>query len=187
MRASVLALSAGLLVLAGQSGAQETRRELGPHVHGTGRLDIVIDGNKLALDLDAPAHDIIGFEHAPGTPEQQAALDKATAALNDAASLFSPSSEAGCKLVKANAGLEQPEPADNSAKKPSGEQHAHADINGSFEFECADITRLKAIKLGYFAAFPGAGKLEITISGPKSQATREATRGSPTIDLAGLN
>ena len=160
--------------------AQDKRREAAAHVHGAGKLAIAIEGNKLSIALDAPADDIVGFEHAPKTPAQKAKLDAAVAKLQQAGTIFKTPPEAGCKQIKAEAGLEQPDP--KAAKATD-----HADFAGAFEFECAAIGKLTAIDLGYFAAFPGAGRLAITILSAKSQTTREATRAKPRIDLKGLN
>lgn len=169
--------------IAGAASAQEARRELGPHVHGSGKLEIAIEGDRVSLDLDTPAHDIIGFEHAPQTPEQTKVLDAAVAKLKDAASVFRMTPDANCKLEKAEAGLEKPEAGESTG---TAEPEAHADFNGTFVFACGAIGKLKAIDLGYFAAFPEAAKLDITIISPKGQTTRQATREAPRIDLGGL-
>lgn len=165
----------------GASGAAQgqQRREAAAHVHGAGKLDLVIENGKVSIALDAPADDILGFEHAPRTPAQQAKLAAAVAKLKEADKIFRMPAEAGCRLTKAEAGLEQPDP-----KAKPGD---HADFNGSFEFECSAIAKLNVIDLGYFAAFAGASKLGITIVTAKAQATREATKAKTRIDLKGLN
>lgn len=167
-------------LLAVPAAAQAQHRHAGAHVHGSGKLDIAIEGNKLSIALDSPADDILGFEHAPKTAAQKAKLEKAVARLKDAATIFKTPADAACKLIKAEAGLEQPDP---KAAKPS----EHADFTGAFEFECGAIAKLTSLDLGYFAAFPGAGKLAITIVTTKAQTTREATKSKPRIDLKGLN
>ena len=166
--------------LAHSALAQQKHRHAGAHVHGTGKLDVAIEGNKLSIALEAPADDILGFEHAPKTPDQKAKLDRAVIRLKDAGTIFKTSADANCKLVKAEAGLQLPDPKTNKSSE-------HADFTGTFEFECAAITKLTVIDLGYFAAFPGAGKLAITIVTSKAQTAREATKGKPRIDLKGLN
>lgn len=155
------------------------RREAAAHVHGAGKLDIVIEAGKVSIALDAPADDIVGFEHAPKTAEQKAKLEKAVAKLKDAGAIFKTPAAAGCKVTKADAGLEQPDPKAKASD--------HADFAGAFELECAAISKLDAIDLGYFAAFPGAHKLSITIVTAKAQTKREATKAKPRIDLKGLN
>lgn len=185
MRTARLTLVLVGTVLAASSAAQDTRREVAPHVHGTGRLNIVIENNKVSLELDTPAHDIVGFEHAPKTPELTAVVEHAIAKLKNAASIFRMSAEAGCTLAKAEAGLEQPDASAPAAEEVKSEEHAN--FNGAFEFECTTIGKLNSIDLGYFAAFPEASKLDIMIVTAKDQVTREATRDAPRLDLTGLN
>src|SRR5690554_4975241 len=45
------------------------------HQHGLGHLDLVLEGQQLILELRIPAEDLLGFEHAPQTPGQQAQLE----------------------------------------------------------------------------------------------------------------
>jgi Protein of unknown function (DUF2796) len=40
-------------------------REHGPHVHGVAQLNVALDGNVLWIELNSPAMNIVGFEHAP--------------------------------------------------------------------------------------------------------------------------
>ena len=167
-------------LLAAPTAAPAQHRHAGAHVHGSGKLDIAIEGSKLSIALDSPADDILGFEHQPKTSAQKAKLENAVAKFKDAATIFKTPTDAACKLIKAEAGLEQPDP---KATKSS----EHADFAGAVEFECGAIAKLTTIDLGYFAAFPGAGKLAITIVTKKAQTTREATKSKPRIDLKGLN
>lgn len=167
------ALVAAVLVALASGAPAQQRREAGAHAHGHGKLDIVIDGDTIQIGLDAPAHDILGYEHQPKTKEQAARLDKAVAALKDAGSIYRLPADAGCTLAKAEAGLEQPQDG-------GGE---HADFNATATFSCTAIARLGQIDLDFFKAFPGADKLDITIIGPKGQATASASRKSPRVDL----
>jgi len=36
----------------------------GAHEHGHGHLNLVVDGDQLMIELQAPAADLVGFEHA---------------------------------------------------------------------------------------------------------------------------
>ena len=166
---ALIAFSAG--------AAAQQRREAAAHEHGHGKLNIVIDGGNIQVELDAPAHDILGFEHQPKTKEQKAKLEKAVAVLKDAAKVYGLPADAGCALSKAEAGLEQPK---------AGESE-HADFNATATFACTAIAKVRQIDLGLFKAFPEADKLDITIIGPKGQATASATRKSARVDLGKVN
>ena len=41
------------------------KRQLDSHEHGVSTLKIAIEGKELNMELESPANDIIGFEHAP--------------------------------------------------------------------------------------------------------------------------
>ena len=51
-------LAIGFSVMATAAVAEE-RRELGPHEHGTGRLVVAIEGNRISMALDAPGADVV--------------------------------------------------------------------------------------------------------------------------------
>jgi len=184
----ILAAAAlGYALAMNSAAAENARREAGAHVHGAGRLGIVIEGNTVSLELDTPAHDVLGFEHAPRTAQQKAALETAVAKLKDASKVFRLTPAADCRPTKAEAGLEQPEAAQSGKEGDKGGNGGHGDFSGTFVFECGAIGKLTAIELGYFAAFPDAAKLAITIVTAKGQASREATRAAPRIDLSGID
>ena len=75
-------LAAAAFILVSPALADEVEhRQLGPHVHGQGTLDIAIEGKKISMDLVAPGMDIVGFEHIATTDAQKQAVEKAKAKL----------------------------------------------------------------------------------------------------------
>ena len=44
----------------------------GAHEHGHGHLNLVVDGDQLMIELQAPAADLVGFEHAAKSDEEKA-------------------------------------------------------------------------------------------------------------------
>ena len=61
--ASTFALVAISLLMT-SARAEEDHRELGPHVHGHGTLNIAIEDKRVSMELEVPGMDIVGFEHA---------------------------------------------------------------------------------------------------------------------------
>ncbi|MGL5463191.1 MAG: ZrgA family zinc uptake protein, partial [Aeromonas veronii] len=53
----------------------------GAHEHGHGHLNLVVDGDQLMIELQAPAADLVGFEHAAKSDEEKAQYAKAVARL----------------------------------------------------------------------------------------------------------
>ncbi|MCT8162112.1 DUF2796 domain-containing protein [Pseudoruegeria sp. SHC-113] len=89
-------LVAGLPAAALASG--EETREMGAHEHGHGALNIAIEGNTLAIELEVPGFDIVGFEHAPESDADKAAVEEALAKLSEPLSLFVLPEAAGCQV-----------------------------------------------------------------------------------------
>ena len=96
-------LVSAAFILASPALAEEAQhRQLGPHVHGQGTLDIAIEGKKIEMELVVPGMDIVGFEHVASTDEQKAAVEKAKAKLTDVLSVFKLPAAAQCKAEAAN-------------------------------------------------------------------------------------
>ena len=87
MKPSILAVVIGMTVSA-TAIADDHFRSHDAHIHGAVEVNIAQDGNELLVEVTAPGADVVGFEHAPQTPEQVAALEKATALLNQPSKLF---------------------------------------------------------------------------------------------------
>jgi hypothetical protein len=136
--------------------ATETR-SAGKHEHGVATLDIAIDGNDMAIDLDGPADNFIGFEHKPSTPEQSAALAAALDSLRAGNALFLTPTAAGCQMIS------------SAASPPDYDDSGHADIEASWEFRCSSPTALLWVDVQLFARFPGTQKLSTSVVTPAGQ------------------
>ncbi len=90
-------LTMGLGLMAPPIGAEF--RDHDAHVHGVGRLNLVVESKTLVIELDTPSYDIVGFEHQPSTEAQHHAVEEAVEKLRDGQALFSFPTEAGCTLA----------------------------------------------------------------------------------------
>ena len=59
-----------IFVVSCLSLAHAQQANLGAHVHGVSELNIVIEGNKIEIQLRTPAKNIVGFEHEASTKKQ---------------------------------------------------------------------------------------------------------------------
>jgi hypothetical protein len=169
----VLALA--LVLPIAYAGAAEHRSH-GAHAHGLARLDLAMEGGLVLIGLESPAANIVGFEHAPASLEERAALDRAMATLKDGARLFHLPAEAGCRLVEATVET----PLAGEAGEAAGAE-AHADIDAEYRFECAEPDRLVQMELGLFEVFPATHGLQVQFVGPKGQGVAELTAASPVL------
>lgn len=171
---SILSLSFSLSLLPSMAHAAGHA-----HVHGLAKLDVAIDAGKLSLGLESPLDNLVGFERAPRTDAERQAVDKAVAALRDAGSMFRIDPAAQCKSVKvdlASAALKlgNPDPAEVAA--------GHADIDGSFEFDCVDAAKATWIEVGLFR-FERLQKLQVQVATPSGEFRRDLARPTSRLSL----
>ena len=96
------------------------------HVHGVTKLNVAIEGETVEMELIAPGADIVGFEHAPESAKDKAAVKSATATLEDGAGLFVFPREADCRLMEAeieSASLED----DHAEEEEHGNEQEHGE------------------------------------------------------------
>ena len=142
------------------------------HAHGEGRLDVVIDKDSLAINLELPLDAAVGFERAPRNEREKAALAAAERTLGDAA-LFVPTPAANCKAQAPKVVM----PAFGA--KASNDDHG--DIDASYVYRCANPTALKSIETGIFKNFKRLYRLESQRAGPAGQGAARLTPKNPAI------
>lgn len=177
--------AAALAALTSAAVADEGRREMKAHEHGRGKLDIAIEGNRVTLELDTPAADILGFESAATTPEQKAAVAEAKARLAEPLKLFVLPAAAGCTVARSEVEIDVEDHSDHAAK-PGDHAHEHADVEAEYELTCTAPAALTSIAFDFFQAFKGAQSLEVSLITDKGQTSRSVTREKPRLDLIGL-
>ena len=165
----------------------EEHRELGPHEHGVGRLNIAVEGKRVSMELEVPGADIVGFEHEASTTEQKAAVRKATATLKSALKVFALPAVAKCKLAEADVAVgaedHDHDGAGHENVKPEGkeEEGHHSEFHATYAIDCAAPEKLTGIEFRYFELFAGARKLGINLVTDKGQNHYEVTRENPKL------
>jgi hypothetical protein len=212
-----IALTASLLaplalvapgVVAGEKHEHDhEKRQHDAHVHGIAALNLALEGDEVHVELDSPAANIVGFEHAPSSEADHAALDKAVATLKDGDQLFRFNSEAGCRMEKAEvtSALVDEEHGEHAGKHADDHGHekkaahghdehqyeehgheehggeAHSDIEAAYHFECDQPGRLTQLTVELFEAFPGMEKLNLQYVIESKQGAAELTPASHVI------
>lgn len=161
-----LLIAAALCIATGATQAAQG------HAHGVGSLDVAVDGKELALSLELPLDAAVGFEHAPRTPAEQAALASAAKLLKDPA-LFVPSAAAGCTLARAEVTV----PFVGGAAA-AGE---HADLAAAYTFQCANPAALKGFETALFKHFRRLYRIEARRIGPAGQGSGRLTPKTPAL------
>lgn len=192
MRPTLLALSLTLLCPFSHAATAEkphAHGSLAPHEHGTARLDIAVEGKTLALDLDSPAMNLVGFEHAPSTDADRAVITKAREQLGQPLQLFNLPAAAGCSVTRMDLqsplfGNAAPEPADHDHDTDDHDHdedggtghHEHSDVDGHFQFQCEHPEALEGLDLSqFFKTFPATHKVLVQGVTANGQVGHEAT------------
>ena len=196
------AAAVGFAAAAGTGHAQQ--REAGAHEHGRGTLNVAVEGSRLSMELEAPGADIVGFEHKARTQKQKAAVAAANKQLAAPQALFELPATAGCALKDAKVAFQAEDHdhghghgARHDPKEGTkgggrgGAKEGHADDEHSvfrveYTFDCKAPASITSIGFGYFKAFAGAEKLDVTVVTSKQQNRFEVNRAMPRIDLGGM-
>lgn len=197
MRRLLLALPFALLPLA-VAHAAETHDDhdhehgsLGTHEHGVARLNAALDDKTLEVELQSPAMNLVGFEHAASSPADKAKVAAVRAQLEKPLALFNLPQAAGC--VVASQELESPLFGDkpdhddddhDHAKGADEHHHDHSEIHAHYQFTCATPAALKHLDLSQiFKTFPATQKIQVQLIAPSGQQGVEATPAASTLKL----
>ncbi len=195
-----------LLLTYGIGSAEEhEHRQLSSHEHGMGQLNVAQESGALNIELISPAMNIVGFEHAPTTSEQEEALQSATKSLKDAEQIFSLPAEAQCQLAKvevetniADEHDEEQHEGEHEHEEHDDEKHGahedddehdehdeevHSEFHASYEFSCAKPDGLTHVDVSLFTLFPGTEELRVQLISGQGQSKMKLTADSARIEL----
>jgi hypothetical protein len=168
--------------------------EQAPHVHGHGELNVAFEGEVLSMELRVPAHDVVGFEHAPSTDAERQAVESKLAELADAKRWFVPSEEAGCTLhglsltlggmSRRSGDLDADHAAHGHAHEDQdSDGEGHSDLEGQYLFACSAPARLRSLKVHVLDALRADAELEANIVTEVHQARTAIESGDVGLRL----
>jgi len=174
--------------------AHAQQANLGAHVHGVSELNIVIEGDKLEMQLRSPALNILGFEHKASTEQQIKKVKQSEEKLNNHKALFSFSS-GGCRLTQAKIDLSDlikhktnEKDTHEHHKNDLDHSHEHEDEHGDhseivahYYYDCEDMDELSSISLGFFDLFPAIQQIKSMLITTSGQGATSLTRSNKTI------
>ncbi|MDE3269278.1 MAG: DUF2796 domain-containing protein [Pseudomonadota bacterium] len=149
------------------------------HVHGRGQARIKITGDKVAIKLKLPVHNIIGFERQPKSKAQRQELVKAEAMLLQVDNVVKLAPISECELASKKLTVKR-------FKKKKN--HEHADFMLSYKFRCLRPSELNEIQFVVFDRFVKLQNIDVLLSygakgGTKSAKTEELTRQRDTLQI----
>jgi len=158
----------------------------GAHVHGSGELRVAVEKSQLTVEFRSPLNNLVGFEHAPRTDAQRAAIKAMTASLNRPDTLLKLPKAAACTAapVRIESPLDAPAAAPKSAKPArKGHDDDHAELTATFRFDCTNMHALDSIEVALFDAFPRTTAIQAQVIGPRGQSAQRLTPKRRTIRL----
>ena len=152
----------------------DDNREHGAHEHGAAALTIAWSGNELAIDLETPAYNVVGFEYAPTSEEDIEVLDESVAAL-EAGNLLQFSPEADCIITTAVVETEMSE---------AEAEETHSDIDVTYSVVCQTPDKLESLDAsGLFTRFPNFEALQVQWISDTQQSATEITADNPIVSF----
>ena len=180
----------------------DTVRQAESHIHGDAKLAVVLEGSTLTIELDTPLYNLTGFEHAPDTNEQKAAVKTAEALLSNPSELFQLNAEAECTDISDIDGphlIDDHESEDHNDSRHHDEDHhdeahedhdneeahteEHKDVLLTYEFACENPSELTTLTTTLLSGFSNMTEIEVIFLGPNSQEFFELNASNSQINL----
>ncbi|WP_447745350.1 DUF2796 domain-containing protein [Pseudomonas nicosulfuronedens] len=186
-----LLLAVALLPLAAQAHDEHEHGSLGKHEHGVAQLNVALDGKTLELEMDSPAMNFVGFEHAATSDADKATVATVQAQLKQPLQLLGLPASAQCSVqsVELSSPLfgDAPKAEDHDHEHADGdhdehEGHQHADIDAHYQLTCAQPQELASLDFApLFKRFPATQKIQVQLIGPSGQQGAELTAANPSL------
>lgn len=131
------------------------------HQHGIATATLVIDQQLIEWQMEIPADQVVGFEHAPANPQQQAQQDAQIQKLEPHSWLVWPAS-ANCQLKNASFAAEQGD-------------SAHVSYISNASWQCQDVSQITQLQLDLFELTTGLEQLQLQYVTPNGQGAATLT------------
>ncbi len=153
----------------------------GAHVHGAAQAAVVIDGDGVSVSLNSAMYNITGFERAPKSDEEAAALASAITTLEDGAALFDFNAQAACRLASATHSL--PEDAAVEDADQDAAHNPYRDLEADYFFACDAPERLDGLRVGLFGPFTNLQTVDMVVIDASGQSASTLTPEQPSVRL----
>lgn len=147
------------------------KRSHGAHAHGAAKLSIALEGQRLEMEFESPAHAVLGFEH-----EAKSAADRKRA-------------EAALTLLKArfNEMVMLPPAAGCTARPEKVEVHqdgSHSEVHGQFVATCARPLEGGTVRFAFTKVFPEIAEVTVHFVSDKQQSSVVVQKDRGTLTIA---
>lgn len=148
---------------------EHEKRQLDSHEHGVSTLKIAIEGRDLNMELESPANDIVGFEHAPENKNQKDTIQKALSQLKNMKGIFLTPTNAECIIMNVSGEFEV--------------EKDHAGFHIIWKIRCNNPENIKTLTTSFFKLFPKAEEIEVEVVSASGQKAIEWENNENSIEL----
>jgi hypothetical protein len=181
-RVCFVACAAALGATAAFSLSAEEFEQHHAHEHGKITINVALEKRELSIELDAPADNVIGFEHAPRTEAERQAVHDALLLLRNAQDLFGLPSAAQCRVTGSDISSPHWEAEPTSAHDESPHEQ-HADYEGRFTYRCEAPRELTWLEPWILDKLRGVHEARINLITPSGQRSQIVTRARERISF----
>ena len=190
-------------MLSAQSSGSPDYRAMEAHQHGQAELRILLETNRVEIEFESPAFNLVGFEHKASSSIEKKAVKNAKAFLESPAELISfggtaCSPEAIQVDVSSVSNEEDKHQHDDEHDHEAEHQHddehdepshehetetSHADIIARYSFSCGNKRDLSYFVINFFRVFPGLEKIKALWVSETRQGSMQLTQSNRRLDL----
>ncbi len=163
-----------LMAVVAQVGSAEEFEQHHAHVHGKITFSVALDGPTLLIELDAPAVNVVGFEHPPHTEAERSAVQRAAQLLRSGSGLIGLPAPAACQLSRSE--LTEPKWAtEEEGHEAAGGTEEHADYEARLTYRCAHLEKLGWFEPWLLGKLLNVTEARIDLITPGGQRSESAT------------
>lgn len=186
-----LALSPKLVA---ETSTTKDYRTLESHQHGLAELKILLEANRVEIEFESPAFNLVGFEHKASSLQEKKAVKNAIALLESPTRLIAFGGSAcspEATQIDASSVSNEEEEHEHEAEHQHEDEHAHehetetshADIVARYSFSCENNSDLSYIEINFFRLFSGLEKVKALWVGETGQGAMQLTASNRRLDL----
>jgi hypothetical protein len=156
------------------------------HIHGLAEITMVIENDRLEIEIKSPAMNLVGFEHKARTQKHIAAVNKAELLLSNPKEIFS-FTGGHCKLINKSLDLSHIKKTHHHLEKESTKsihkQNNHSEVMAHYYYHCEKTSALSAITVTLFDMFPSLQKVYVMWATENQQGAITLSATNKVINL----
>lgn len=152
-------LSACLLACLSMPIDAQTEREHEAHVHGQARMELAVENGTVALELEVPGMDIVGFERAPRNDAETAQIDEAIRTFTATGSWLTFEPVNACTVTNNDPHAHGYAGHDDNSSQADHEHEGHAKFHIELEARCTSTPL--AVNVTLVERFPKIESIQV--------------------------